>query len=162
MLCDYPCVVMCVVLVVTNVSLVLPSPSSLPCLQLFCPQQIHPACPCRGHCRQSVLWVSRRMMTTTTTPWGKPCLPAAAAETMAIMHLLTHPLAERLEHQLHHNVFVMLIVLTCLLCCCRLPKMPLTKLAECDLQEIVHILPCFCVGVVLVRCHCCPPSPLTQ
>ena len=98
------------------------------------------------------------MTTTTMTPQGKPCLPGAA--TMAATHLQMHPLAEHLKHRLHHNIFVVLIVPThlhhCRCHCCRChcpPKMPLPKLVECDLQEIVCVLPRFRVDIIVVL-HC--------
>ena len=108
------------------------------------------------------------------TLWGKPHLPVAAMATMAATHLPTHNLAEHLKHQLHHDIFFMLIVHTHLRhhCHCRHPpKMPLPKLAELNLQEIPRVLPHFCIGVVVVlRCdtiaiaalQILPPNDLQQ
>ena len=157
MLCDCLCVVVCVVAVVTNVSPVPSLQPSSPRLWSFCLRRVRPARPCRGHRRRLALRASRRTTTTMTTLQGEPCLPAAAAATMAAPYLPTHPLAERLKHQLHqHNIFVVLIVPTRLRrrqLRHRPPEMPLPKSAEHNLQEITHILPHFCAGIVInLRC----------
>ena len=110
-----PQIVVCVVVVVTYVSSpVLLLPLSSPRPWSFCPQQIRPACPCHGCRRRSAHPASRWMRTTTTTPRAS----------------LVFQRAERPKHRLRHNIFVMLVVPTCLHqhnCCCYPSKMPLSK-----------------------------------
>jgi len=50
--------------------------------------------------------------------------------------------ADRSRTKLHHDVFVVLIIPTCLRhrrCRCRPPKMPFSKSAQRDLQEIARV-----------------------
>ena len=110
---------------------------SLALLWSFQPRRICPACPCR-HCCQR-LAVRASLWTTTTTMTPRASLVFWRAE---------HP-----KHQLHHVVFIVLVVPTCLhhhCCWCHPPEMPLLKLVYCDLQEIACVLSRFCVGVVIV------------
>ena len=102
---------LCVVVVVTYVShvpLLLSSLSSSPRLWSFCrPRRIRPACPCRV-CRQRLA-----LRTTTTTTTSRASLIFRRAE---------HP-----KHQLHHDVFVVLVVPNCLRHrrrWCRPPEIP--------------------------------------
>ena len=98
MLCYCPYVVVCEVVDVTYVSPVPLSPSSSPRPWSFRPRRICPTCPCRGCRRLSALQASRRTMTTTMTP-----------QASLIFRRAEHP-----KHQLHHDVFVVLVVPTCL------------------------------------------------
>ena len=130
-------VVVCVGVVVTYISPVPLLPSSSPCPWLFRPQRICPPCPCRGCRRQLALRASRWATTTMRTPRAS----------------LIFQWAERPKHQLHHGVFVVLVVPTCLCHCrhrCRSLEMPLSKSVCCNLQEIARVLSRFCIGSIFV------------
>jgi hypothetical protein len=75
---------------------------------------------------------------------------------MAVTHLPTHPLAERLEHRLRHDIFFVLFIPTRLHCLRRShppPQKPLPKLAERNLQVIERVLPRFSIVIVVVFCR---------
>ena len=98
MLCYCPHVVVCVgIVILTYVSPVPLLPSSLPCPWSFRPRRIHPTCPCHGCHQQSALRVSNRTMMTTMTPRAS----------------LVFKWAEHPKHQLHYDIFVVLVIPTC-------------------------------------------------
>jgi len=90
--------VVCVgIVILTYVSPVLLLPSSLPCPWSFRPRRIHPTCPCHGCHQQSALRVSNQNMMTTMIPRAS----------------LVFKRAEHPKHQLHYDIFVVLVIPTC-------------------------------------------------